>query len=626
MRPEHAEPSGVPLQPRSILHERRVEPALTRWVIGAIVVAALYFGRTVLIPIALSILLSFLLAPGVAGLRRLRFPRVAAVILAVSLALGAITVTGTILFSQAATLAEDAPAYAEGIAEKASRLRAIVEDRFGFLVRESPEGGSGHRRTRAARQSSMAALERRSTQSDAIPVEVHDAPPSALQEIVAIAAPAIGPIETILIVLILTVFILIQSSDLRDRLIRLLGPADLHRTTIALDDGAQRLSRYFLSQFAVNCTFGAVIWVGLFLIGVPSPGLWGILAGLLRFVPYVGSLIAVIGPLALAAAVDPGWTMMTGVVMLFAIVEPLVGYMIEPLLYGRSTGLSPVSVVVAAIFWTWLWGGLGLILSMPLTLMLVALGRHIPAFAFFDILLGDRPALSAPETFYQRILGGHVDAALDHAEDVLVDMSVAAYFDEVMLGGLRLAAIDMDRGLVDRPALTAIANATIEVVAALAGHEDNHIGHGHIGHGEGELNPLEPKAKKDRPRPARDCSVSVLCVPARGPLDHAISAMTSQLLVRRGCRVREIDRAALRRSNGDPIDPGDADIVCIAGLFDAGAVRRIDMLTGQIRSRFPGLRIVVGVSRGEGEKGPAESLGEMIERIVACEPKEESAY
>ncbi|MDB5686242.1 MAG: tqsA 2, partial [Rhizorhabdus sp.] len=409
MRPELTEPTGAPLQSRSILHDRTAAPALTRWVIGAIVVTALYFGRGVLIPIALSILLSFLLAPAVAGLRRLRFPRVAAVVVAVSLALGAITVTGTILFSQAATLAEDAPVYAEGIAEKASRLRSMFEDKFAFLVRESPDGGSGHLRAREARRSNSEALERRAADTEAIPVEVHDPPPSALQQMIAIASPAVGPIETTLIVLILSVFILIQRNDLRDRLVRLLGPADLHRTTIALDDGAKRLSRYFLSQFAVNCAFGAVIWVGLFLLGVPSPGLWGILAGLLRFVPYVGSLIALIGPLALAAAVDPGWTMMIGVVALFAIVEPLVGYVLEPLLYGRSTGLSPISVVVAAIFWTWLWGGLGLILSMPLTLMLVALGRHIPAFAFFDILLGDRPALSAPETFYQRILVGHVE-------------------------------------------------------------------------------------------------------------------------------------------------------------------------------------------------------------------------
>lgn len=611
MGPERIGPSGAALQPRSLLPDRPASPALTRWVIGAIVVAGLYFGRSVLIPIALSILLSFLLAPAVAGLRRLRFPRVAAVILAVSLALAAITITGTILFSQAATLAGDAPVYAEGIAEKATRLRAIVEKRFDFLLRESPDGGSGHRRTRAARESNVAALERRSQQSEAIPVEVHEPPPGVLQEMLAIAAPAVGPIETTLIVLILTVFILIQRNDLRDRLIRLLGPADLHRTTIALDDGAKRLSRYFLSQFAVNCTFGAVIWLGLFLIGVPSPGLWGILAGLLRFVPYVGSLIAVVGPLALAAAVDPGWTMMIGVVLLFAIVEPLVGYMIEPLLYGRSTGLSPVSVVVAAIFWTWLWGGLGLILSMPLTLMLVALGRHIPAFAFFDILLGDRPALSAPETFYQRISGGHIEGALDHADDVLIDMPVARYFDDVVLGGLRLAVLDMDRGRLDRPALTAMANATIEVVAALAVHEDS-------GDAGGDLAPLKATTGGAPENDIRsdDCSGSVLCIPARGPLDQAISAMIAQLLMRRGCRVREIDRAAFRRANGDLIDPGEADVVCIAGLFDARAMRRVDMLVAQIRARFPGLRIVVGVSRLEEGEGLHRSLGDVIEDVV----------
>jgi predicted PurR-regulated permease PerM len=445
--PQRRKTSGLLDDTTNISGRRTHIGTLVPWVIGAIVIAALYFGRAVLIPVTLAVFLSFLLAPIVAALRRARAPRAPSVLLAVALALGAIGVTGTILVSQAATLADDAPAYAQRIASKTARVRASLERRFGFLMQETSEGGSGHRRAQLARKQGAAAL-RPPESARAVPVEVHQPPPTALQEIKSFALPVLAPIETALIVLVVTIFILLQKEDLRDRLIRLMGAGDLHRTTSALDEGAKRLSRYFLSQFAVNCAFGAVIWGGLFLIGIPSPGLWGILAGLLRFVPYIGPVLAALAPLTLATAVDPGWHMAIAVGLLFAVTEPFVGYVVEPLLYGRSTGLAPVSVVLAAIFWTTIWGPVGLILAMPLTLTLVVLGRHLPAFEFFDILLGDRPALLPTETFYQRVLAGHADEACDHAEDLLEQMKIADYFDEVALGGLRLAAHDVDRGAV----------------------------------------------------------------------------------------------------------------------------------------------------------------------------------
>src|SRR4029079_4703604 len=187
----------------------------------------------------------------------------------------------------------------------------------------------------------------------------------------AIIEPVLGPLETTVVVLVVAIFILMQREDLRDRFIRLVGSADLHRTTIALNDAGERLSRYFVSQLGVNTCFGVVIGVGLWLIGVPSAALWGVLAGLLRFVPYLGPLLAAVAPLTLATAVDPGWGTTISVALLFVIIEPLTGYVIEPLLYGHTTGLSPMSVIVAAVFWTWMWGPVGLILSTPLTLCLV---------------------------------------------------------------------------------------------------------------------------------------------------------------------------------------------------------------------------------------------------------------
>ncbi len=333
--------------------------ALAPWVIAGIAASGLYFARSVLVPITLAILLSFLLSPIVAGLRRARVPRSAAVLLAVAIALSGIAITSVVIGTQAATLSQDAPLYAQRITDKAARISSEVEQRFGSLLQESRDGGSGHRKASKARRESARALSTRPT-SNAIPVEVQAPALTPLEEVRAYLVPALAPIETALIVLIVTIFILFQKEDLRDRLIRLMGAADLHRTTLALDDGAKRLSRYFLSQFIVNCSFGAVIWGGLFLIGVPSPGLWGILAGLMRFIPYVGTVVAMVGPFALAAAVDPGWAMIIWVLVLFVVVEPIVGYVVEPLLYGHSTGLSPMSVVIAALFWTWIWGPIGL--------------------------------------------------------------------------------------------------------------------------------------------------------------------------------------------------------------------------------------------------------------------------
>jgi len=591
---------------------------LTRWVIGAITISALYLGRAVFIPIALAVLLSFLLAPAVALLRRLRVPRVPAVLLAVALALGVISVTGAIIFSQASTLSDDAPAYAQRITARIENLRTLAHERLSFVMRTS-ERGSDNPNARRARRISYEP-QRGVAEGAAVPVELRDPPPTPFQDLARMISPLVAPVETTLLVLILAVFILFQRSDLRDRLIRLFGARDLHQTSVALDDGAQRLSRYFLSQFAVNGTFGAIIWLALFLIGVPSPALWGILAGLLRFVPYIGVVIAALGPLALAAAIDPGWSTIIGVALLFAVVEPVIGYVIEPLLYGRSTGLSPVTVVVAAVFWTWIWGALGLILSMPLTLMLVALGRHVPAFAFFDILFGDRPALSASETFYQRILHGHVDDALDHAEDMLSDMPLSRYFDHVVLEGLRLAAADMDRGLIDREALRVIASATIFVANALAGHVDDAA---NMSSGAGLApSPPDNECADVCVQPA-SCAAKVTCIAARGPLDLAVSALLCILLQRRGCEVEQIDRARWQEISLGSVSEGEG-ILCITGLFGPRAYRRVARMRAQLQMRSSGKRVLVAVRRASRTEPvadqaiePEATLSSAIEALVA---------
>jgi predicted PurR-regulated permease PerM len=392
--------------------------------VGVVVIAALYLAREVLIPITLAILLYFLLAPIVELLGRMRLGRVPAVLLAVIMDVGVMTGFGGVIGSQFAQLAGDIPLYSITIEQKMDTVRAYT---IGLLDRFA--ASLGHQAVPLGTSQSPAGA-RPPTGSSPAGVAPQAAPAAAASPVASPLAlaerylsPALSPLATVGIVFVVAIFILLQREDLRDRLIRLFGATDLHRTTAALDDAARRLSKYFLTQLAINATFGLVVGVGLYFIGVPNPVLWGMLSALLRFVPYIGSFIAAGLPIALAAAVDPGWSMAIWTAALYIVIELLVGQAVEPMMYGRGTGLSPLAVVVVAIFWSWLWGPIGLILSMPLTLCLVVLGRHVERLEFLEVLLGDRPALTPVESFYQRILAGDADEAQDHAERLLKDCS-----------------------------------------------------------------------------------------------------------------------------------------------------------------------------------------------------------
>ncbi len=352
---------------------------------GVTIVAALYCAQQVLILLTLAVLLSFVLAPVVDGLERVRLWRAPAVIVTVLAALGIISAAATLIGSQAAGLASDAPRYARTIETKIGDAEARATRTLAGFTR-LPAGTASGMPPTIADQRATATTE---AIAQPVPVKVTNERSSPYLVIKSIIGPVLAPLETTIIVLVVSIFILMQKEDLRDRFVRLFGSVDPQRTGSAMDEAGQRLSRYFLAQAIVNSGFGLVIGLGIWLIGVPAPAMWGILAGLLRFVPYIGSVLAAIVPVALGAAIDPGWSMAIAVALLFLVAEPVTGYVIEPLLYGRSTGLTPIAVVVAAIVWTWLWGPVGLILSTPLTLCLVVLGRHVRALAFFDILLGD---------------------------------------------------------------------------------------------------------------------------------------------------------------------------------------------------------------------------------------------
>ena len=525
-------------------------------VVSVVVIAALYFARDVLIPITLALLLSFVLSPLVDLIRRTRLPRAPSVLLAVLFAIGVLGAGGTLIGGQAAELAQDAPRYATTIEAKVRSTQAFATGQLAYFTKMLSKNEPRSER----RQQSQQRLRPTGPGARLVPVEVHQPPATPLQVAQSILEPILAPLETTVIVLVVAIFVLLQREDLRDRFIRLFGSNDLHRTTMAIDDAGRRLSRYFLSQLCVNASFGAIIGGGLWVIGVPQPALWGILAGLLRFVPYIGSFIAAIPPLALAAAVDPGWGLVIWTALLFVVVEPIIGYVVEPLLYGHSTGLSPVSVVVAAVFWTWIWGPIGLILSTPLTLCFVVMGRHVKSLEFFDVLLGDRPALTPVESFYQRLLAGNVDAAHEHADELLDDRPLLAYYDDVVVPGLRLAAEDVARGSLSPERARALAGTIGGVIAELDDHRD-------VG-----AEPLPVPLAASTP-------ADILCLPGRAPFDDAVAQMLAQLLVRQGLSARavrnEVSTREMIRRAGFERRPADLPVRAGRGQQSLGPAHRL---------------------------------------------------
>jgi predicted PurR-regulated permease PerM len=557
--------------------------ALLGIVVGTLAIAALYFARSVLIPITLAVMLSFVLSPVVNFLQRFRIWRAPAVILTVLAALALLGIVGTLIGSQAAALTANAPQYARTIEAKVENVQSFTVQKLAAITKQlamnrKPAVATPPATTTTTTTTIVQSPQAAGDEARAVPVRIIQSETSPFTLARTVLAPILGPLETTIIVLIVAIFVLMQREDLRDRFIRLFGSNDLHRTTRALDDAGQRLSKYFLSQLAVNTAFGIVIGLGLLVIGVPSPGMWGLMAGLLRFVPYIGSLLAAVAPAALAAAVDPGWGMAITVVILFVVVEPLTGYVVEPLLYGHSTGLSPVSVIVSAIFWTWLWGPIGLILSTPLTLCLVVIGRHVKSLEFFDVLLGDRPALTPIESFYQRILADNPDEALAQAEALLADRKLVDYYDSVVLQGLKLAVEDRARGTIDNVRAAQMTRSMLSVIHDLDDHIDE------VDQDTAE----EILIDAGSPR-------QIACLSGQGPFDDAVATMLAQLLRQRGIGTRTIRNAQASRQMIDQLDLTGIDVIAIAYLELAGAPAELRYLIKRLRLRAPDARIIVGL-------------------------------
>lgn len=435
----------------------------------ATVLALLYLGRGVLVPITLAVILSLLIAPLVRGLRRLGFGQTSSVLAAVLALALSVTAVTAVIGMQVVRMAGSLPQYEETIQQKIALLNDLTVGRLQLLY-----GQAGRivnqRAEKTAKQASPAAGQPEVPEPTPIPVEIHDPPTNPLQVIQKVLSSVWVPLETAGIVLVVLLFVLLEHEALRDRFIRIAGGTDIRATTLALNDAGERLSRFFVSQFAVNAGVGLFIWIGLTLMGLPHAMLWATLAGVLRFVPYVGVWIAALFCAVLAAAVDPGWGLATAVFGWYVVVELVAGQLIEPQLYGHTTGLSPLSVVIAAIFWSWLWGPVGLIVSTPLTLCLVVAGRHIKALSLLDVLLGDNQALTMPQRFYQRALSGDSVEIIAGARVFLKRRSFATYCDVVLMPALHLARLDFETGAITLEQQTVVRNTIINVIASLGGN------------------------------------------------------------------------------------------------------------------------------------------------------------
>jgi predicted PurR-regulated permease PerM len=605
--------------------------SLTSLLFVVVIVGCVYAGREVLVPMALAVLLSFALAPPVELLQRWHVPRSVAVIGVVLFAFAGVFSLGGLMISQVNQLASDLPRYQSTLQEKIKSLRGVAagsgtleraSEVLQNLSREIDRPDNGAPSTSAAPSVVLKPADR------PIPVEVRQPDAGALQTLAALISPLIHPLETTGIVVIFIVFILFQRQDLRNRLVRLAGSRDLQRTTAAIDDAAQRLSQLFLTQLTLNAAFGLVIGIGLWIIGVPSSALWGILAMVLRFVPYIGPPISAIFPLVLAAAVGTGWGMVLWTAALFLVVESVVGQAIEPVVAGHSTGLSPVAIIVSATFWTWLWGPIGLIMATPLTVCLVVLGRHVDRFKFLDVMLGDQPPLTPPELTYQRMLAGDSDEAAEQAEEFLKDGSLLTYYEKVLVEALKLAQIDADRGLLDNDRMTQVRDAVIEIVDDLSTHQDevdltktvvdDAEDKGPLAHIALAENSLA-RDDEEIPRNWRTGRL-VLCVPGFGIFDEAFTAIVAQAIEKQGIAVRAESRDALSVARIFALDTNDIELVCVCYLATVTPAQirySIRRLRRKVPDKFILVTMAGAVDVDEKSLFPSGEQGSLVQGSLA---------
>jgi predicted PurR-regulated permease PerM/methylmalonyl-CoA mutase cobalamin-binding subunit len=594
----------------------------------AIVIAGLYFAKQVLIPLALATMISFLLAPLLVRMQRWGLPRIAALIILIIVVGGAVAGFGFVLFGQVKDVADKLPQYQQNIEEKVTWVKRFtrggsIEKAIEVLKRTTENATTGPATTPASKPTTQAvavvtpapgaapgdgrsqvnvnpadATATAAANANAIPVVVVNQPPGGsnpFRNLYQSFSPLIEPLATAGIVTIFVIFILIAREDLRDRVIRLIGQGRINLTTQAMDEAAQRISRYLIAQCIVNGTYGLAIALGLWVIGLtfghndpsfPNWFLWGMLTAILRFVPYIGPWIGAAFPITLSLAVYHGMGVPVAVVGMFLLVELLSNNFMEPWLYGASTGVSTIAILVAAVFWTWLWGTPGLLLSTPLTVLIAVTGKYVPQLEFLNILLGDEPALAPKYRFYQRLLAEDVEEADELLSEYLKEQPVAQVYDQIVLPAISLAEDDWHKDRLDQRKQAMIRQAIRDLVEE-------------IGEKPRKISETETQTGKEPPATAVADDLArydrcVLCLPARDAADEIAAMMLAQVLEHAGycAEYASVDRLASEYL--ELVERKGVQVVIISALPPA-AVTHARYLVKRLRSRFPDLKIIVGL-------------------------------
>ena len=551
------------------------------------VVGVLYLAKGVLVPLTLAVLLSFLLAPVCGWLERRKLGRVPSVLVTAVLAFALLGTGGWAAAVQMIDLAPRIPEYQRNIQSKLQSVNDYFSTALSKIRKTAEDAGPSVPPPEPADEPQ--AREERPQ-----PVRVVLAPPSPLQVIGGTFGSMFVVMGSTGIVIVLVVFFLIRREDLRDRLIRLIGGGQVTVTTQALEDAATRVSRFLLTQLCVNVTFGIPIAIGLYVIGVPNAILWGILAAALRFIPYIGAWSAAAAPLGLSLAISTGWVAPLLTLGLFIVLELVVANVMEPWIFGKNTGVSSAAILVAAVFWTWLWGPIGLLVATPLTVCLLVIGKHVPQLSFLDTLLGSEPVFELKTRVYQRLLAGDQEEAAELVLDDLEHRPLVEVYDTVLVPALAMAETYWHRGELDEVRHKFIFQSLRESLEELGERQPAAPTKAAAAETTNADNPpnLAPLCDSER--------LCVLCLPAHDEADELAGIMLAQLLETRECRVHVVSVAALVSEMSDLVKQHEADVVCISATAPA-AVMHARHVCKRLRVRFPDVQLVVGLWGAQGD-------------------------
>lgn len=574
------------------------------------VVAILYFAKEVLLPLAIAVLLTFALAPISSRLRKLGLPRIVAVVTTVVLAFLVLVLFGLVVAWQVADVAQDLPAYQGNIVGKIRALQESGTDNGIVRRLTSVIESVGREINNAGRSQATPGAE--PMQREPMLVEIF-APSRPIETLTGLINPLLGPIASLGLIVVVVIFMLLEREELRDRFIRLVGYGDLHRTTEAIGEAGSRVATYLIMQLVVNCAYGIPLALGLWVLGIPNAVLWGMLAIVLRFVPYIGPVIATVLPLFLAFAVDPGWSLVLWVGAIFLALELISNNIVEPWLYGSRTGLSPLAIIVAAIFWAWLWGPVGLILSTPLTVCLAVLGRYVPQFEFLEVLFGSEPVLDPKERLYQRLLAGDPDEATDMAEEMLQENYLEDYYGKVAIPALLLAERDRRRGVltpeqmeqVFETAATVVSN--LEEIAQEEEQEEEEEADTTATSGPSGTAAAADYAKEEELPDGT--GKAVFCIGGRGPLDDASAAMLAQVLQVQGADVVAARHSDIANRRSRDLVPTDVNSIVIC-LLNADSAKHAGILVRRFRRMYPASRVGVALWSDSEDQRPSSRLEE----------------